>query len=103
MLRELTWEQLTEWRAYDQIEPIGDHRSDWQAASICAAMANTTMAVNRLKKRFRVKDFLLEFGDVEKEVKEEPKAAPAWHAMKFIAQQQTAIANAAEKKKNRKQ
>jgi hypothetical protein len=29
---------------YEAIEPFGDRRADWQAASICTAFANITLA-----------------------------------------------------------
>ena len=63
MLRRLPFKQLLEWEAFDQLEPIGGRRGDWQAASICSMLANIAIAKGRSRKRFQVKDFLLEFGN----------------------------------------
>lgn len=101
MLRRLTFKQLAEWQAYENIEPFGDKRADWHAASICAAVANVTLAVHKQKKRFRVSDFLLEFGD-HKDVKEEVTPRQTWQEMKFIAQMQVALANAEEAKRKKR-
>lgn len=35
MLDYLTAAQLAEWRAYDQIEPIGGYREDYRMAQVC--------------------------------------------------------------------
>ncbi len=89
---------------YEAIEPFGDRRADWQAASIVAGLANVIIAVNRGTKRFRIKDFLLEFDRQEKEVAKEG-AAPAgktWQQMKFIAQMWAAAFNADEEKKKKR-
>jgi hypothetical protein len=104
LLRKLTWPQLQEWMEYDaEIEPIGARRSDWQAASICTAFANVTLATRGARKRFRMKDFLLEFDRQEKEVKEEAQAetGQSWQQMKFIAQMWAAAYNADENKKKK--
>lgn len=86
---------------YEAIEPFGDRRADWQAASICAAFANITLASKGVSKRFRVKDFLLEFDNQEKTVKEGAKGRP-WQEMKFIAQMWAAAFNADEDKKKKR-
>lgn len=56
------------------------------------------------KKRFKVKDFLLEFSDDEKVAKEGGAGTQQpWQKMKFIAQMFVAQANAdADKKKKRR-
>ena len=78
MLRRLPFKQLLEWRDFDLIEPFNDRRGDWQAASICAILANAFG-----KKRFKVSDFLLEF-DAEPAG---AKPAKSWQELKKIAQQ----------------
>lgn len=91
---------------YEAIEPFGDRRADWQAASICTAFANITLASKGAKKRFRVSDFLLEFDTEDKKVvtKEGASAPPAktWQEMKFIAQMWAAAFNADEDKKRKR-
>jgi hypothetical protein len=99
MLRSLTWPQLEEWMEYDATCPIGDVRGDWQAASICAATANTLIAVHGGKKHFHVKDFLLEFVDEEVPKKVEAKS---WQEMKLIAQMMVAASGSEERRKKRR-
>lgn len=79
MLRKLSWQQFLEWQHFDSVEPFGDMRSDWQAASICALMA--TIAAKG-KKRFSPKDFLLQFGDA----RESKGKKQTWQEQKMIAQ-----------------
>jgi hypothetical protein len=38
MLQGMSWQQFLEWKAFDEIEPIGGARGDWQAASICSVV-----------------------------------------------------------------
>lgn len=91
---------------YEAIEPFGDRRADWQAASICAAFANITLAARGAAKRFKVSDFLLEFDSEEKKVtkdmEEGAAGAQSWQQMKFIAQMWVAAFNADEDKKNKR-
>lgn len=111
----MTWKQFLEWKSFDELEPIGDRRGDWQAASICAAVVNLEMAMRRIKRRFTPEELLLEFDKpvvsmpLTKVVKEEPKPAPKgnWQGMKMIARMHFALAEADKKKraaghKNRK-
>lgn len=100
MLRGMTWQQFLEWKAYDQVQPLGDERGDWQAASICAALMT---AITR--KVFSPETFLLKFRDPDEAPPEPPKAkpvAPDWQRMKMIARMQTALANADEQRKNKR-
>lgn len=59
MLRRLTAKQFLDWERYDLIEPFGEVRADWRAASIVAMIAN----VNRPSKQpaYPMADFLLKF------------------------------------------
>lgn len=100
MLDELGWEQFLSWQAYESLEPFGDHRSDWNAASVCAAIMNAMAMSVRSRKRWRVKDFLLEFTDEEKKVPADtqPQGTP-WQVMKMFAKMSAAIANADEEKR----
>lgn len=104
MLRELTFEQLQEWMAYDKISPVGDRRSDWQAASVCAAVVNSAAARSGSNQRVRVSDMLLEFTDDEKAAPAAPAARPGKSEaeMKFIARMCASMANAEEDRKTKK-
>jgi len=50
----LTAEQITEWQAYDALDPIGSWRGDFQASLICSVFQNIAQAVwgGRDKKDF---------------------------------------------------
>lgn len=96
MLRELPAKQFLEWQMFDQLNPIGDLRRDWQAASICAVIANIAAAQGRSKKRFKVQDFLLEFG----EERERPERRQTWQEQKMIIQMVHAAFNSPKKKRN---
>jgi hypothetical protein len=84
MLRSISWAQLMEWMAYEKMEPFGDLRRDWQAASICATIANMTAIQMRSEKRFQVKDFMLDFEP--RAVAEPESTGKTWQEMRMIAQ-----------------
>lgn len=83
MLRELTAEQLKDWMAYDELEPIGGKRGDWQAASIVAAMHSLQRNPERFPEPFPPGMFLLEFDRPERKV--EPRGR-TWQEMRMMAQ-----------------
>lgn len=57
--------ELTEWMAFDRVEPIGGRRSDYQAAIIASTVANA----NRHKGRaLKPDDFIPEYGATEENV-----------------------------------
>ena len=56
---EIDSREFAEWVAFESIDPGGTTRSDWQAASICATIVNSTRTKGSPAK---VKDYLLEFG-----------------------------------------
>lgn len=59
--RFISSREFGEWKAFDRISPIGDVRSDWQAALI----ASTVAKVFGSKGWRPVSDFLLTFGSRE--------------------------------------
>jgi len=98
MLDEIPYELLVEWRAFDQIEPFGFIRQDWQSASITAGISNVIAASVRSKQRFKVEDFLLKFRtaeEIQTVIDSVAQAAPAvdWKRMKLIARLCAADAN----------
>lgn len=106
MLSELPFDVLLEWRAFDQIEPFGGVRADWQAAGITAGISNVIAASVRSRHRFKVEDFLLKFRTPEetKAALEAAKGSPVdWQRMKFIARIAAATANADEEKKSERE
>lgn len=63
LLGAISSRELTEWIAFDQVEPIGDRRGDLQAGVVAATVAN----VNRAKgaRAYLVTDFMPEYGRKE--------------------------------------
>lgn len=100
--------QLAMWKEFDEVDPIGGRRGDWQAASVAASMYNAIALLSGSKHRMKVADMLLIYGSTQqKDGGSKPTATPAapWQSMKFTAMMQVALANAeeaaAEKKRKR--
>ena len=96
MLDRIPFWQLLEWEEFDKTNPIGRQRGDWQAASMCAAFMNGIAIMMRSRKRFNVKDFLLEYG-AQKLGSDGDKKRQTWKEQKFIARMFVAMANAKRK------
>ena len=60
MLRQISIRQFDEWRAYADLEPFDELRSDLRAASIVQAVRNTARGRRRPQS---LKDCLLLFGE----------------------------------------
>lgn len=71
LLGRISGRELAEWIAFDQVEPIGGLRGDYQAAVVAATVTNGLRGGKG--KRFVLDDFL-PFGDARRAVQEE--AAP---------------------------
>ena len=56
MLREIESAELSEWMAYERIEPFGQRRGDYQAAVIAQTVARCAG-----NKNTKLEDFLLDF------------------------------------------
>lgn len=104
MLRQLTWPQLMEWRAFEQEHPFDDAMNNWTQASLCCMMSNLFIASRGGDKRFDVKDFLLTFGKKKVEDVEDKKSAALSNSqrMKAMAQEMAALTNAGMKKKRKR-
>lgn len=63
MLRCMTWEQFQEWRAFDELEPFGEERSDIRSAQIVQALWNIARDVKKNPQGWPLSDFVLAFGD----------------------------------------
>ena len=57
LLENIDSSELTEWLAYDQIEPFGPQREDLRAGLICSTVANHSMSPPR--KPHRPSDYML--------------------------------------------
>lgn len=58
----MTSEELSMWKAYENIEPFGEVRADLRAALICSVLANVNRGKNT--KPFTTADFMLNFDKV---------------------------------------
>jgi hypothetical protein len=56
LLDELSSSELTDWMAFDSLEPFGDQRADLRSGIVAATVANHAM--NRPKKAARPVDFM---------------------------------------------
>lgn len=100
----MTPEQFLGWYAFDQVDPIGGARLDWNVASICSTLWNIALLKAKASKIFKPADFLLEWKTAD-ERQDEPKAEkpkPDWQRMRWLAMAWTAYANEGEKRKQRK-
>lgn len=65
-MEQLTSEQLSEWEAYDRLEPIGRQRDDYRTALLCSVVTNIARSVWHKKgtkpKMTTINDFLLQWG-----------------------------------------
>jgi len=58
--RRMSSEEVSEWRAYEAIEPFGERRADYRTASLCLVVALASGAKN-----VELEDFLLSRDDAE--------------------------------------
>lgn len=77
MLRELTSAQLSEWQAYDRLDPIGTWRDDLRIASLESLITNIARSVYHDPKKGKLEhvspeDFMMKWGETEAQ-KPEPK------------------------------
>ncbi len=86
MLDEMSVTTFREWREYFDLEPFGEERADYRAASIVAMLYNINRRRGTPAKNTR--DFVLRFGE-----KVEPRRK-TWQEMKAIG---AMIAGAANK------
>lgn len=79
MLEELTSSQITEWLAYNELEPIGEWRGDFRIAILCSVIVNLAGAAWGRKGKHKIAtpaDFMPDWGrrviepEVEQSVEE---------------------------------
>jgi hypothetical protein len=68
-LEQLTSEQISEWQAYDRLDPIGTWRNEFGLAMIASIITNLTISVHGKKgtKLTTAEDFLPKWGEDEEE------------------------------------
>lgn len=96
MLRRMSIRQFREWQAYAVIEPFGEIRADYRAASISATIANVNRDAKKHARPFQISDFLLRFGTEMR-----GRQTQTWQQQKAIAKMIVNAANAAEARKKR--
>lgn len=69
MLNYLTSSQLSEWEAYDRIDPIGKWREDFNVANLMALIANVNRNPKKKSNPFTISDFMPEWGKEEEKEK----------------------------------
>ncbi len=92
LLSELDSRELSEWMAYETVEPFGAVRDNLHAGVVAATVAN----VNRAKgdKTFSPDDFLLQFGK-GRSAGQEASVETMMAQMQMIAEAQNALAGPA--------
>ena len=80
LLRGLTARQFLEWEAYAELEPFGEIRADYRAASIARTVAEVNRDPKKRSEPFEIEDFLLRFRDEAGRRREQ-----TWQEMKTIA------------------
>ena len=85
MLRGMSIHEFRRWRAYYDIEPFGEERADFRAASIVATLLNIYR--KRGTKAININDVRIRFGDEAKPKKQ------SWQALKAIGQMIAGAAN----------
>ena len=73
MLDHLTSKQLSEWEAYDRLDPIGTWREDFRLAYLSSLVTNIAIQVNGKKgaKLTQPQDFMLEWGKDKEEIEKQ--------------------------------
>jgi hypothetical protein len=91
MLRKMSIREFRRWRAFYDLEPFGEERSDYRAASIVATLVN--LHRKRGTREKPIKDFLLQFTDATEKSKPKP-----WERLKQIGREIAGAAGAFTRK-----
>jgi len=76
LLDILTSKQVSEWEAYDRIDPIGEYRNDTRTALVCSTITNLMRSIwgKKGSKMSSLSDFILQWGNEKKvEKKQTPE------------------------------
>lgn len=63
MLAEMDSRELTEWAAYELVEPFGEWRDDLRSGIVASTIANALRGKG--SRSFKPEDFIPEFGQAE--------------------------------------
>jgi hypothetical protein len=84
LLAEMDSRELTEWMAYDVVEPFGDGRGDIQAGVVASTIANIHRTKNA--RPYKPTDFVPRYGEPPPREPTADEAAAATMAMFGIVQ-----------------
>jgi len=89
LLDNLTSNQISEWEAYDRLDPIGEWRGDFQLAYISSLITNVAISVHGKKgaKLTQPQDFMLEWGKEKEEVQKQSTDQIKEFMMSFAKEQ----------------
>lgn len=97
MLREISLAQFLEWMAYAELEPFGERREDYRAASVVQAIWNSARWEHSSKQHpyqeIPIESFRLKFGEEDAP----PKPKQTWQEQLAIAKLWVAAYNTPEK------
>jgi len=80
LLKDLTSSQVTEWLAYDELDPVGKWRDELMIASLESLVVNIVRQLyppkGRKPKFASPNDFMIKWGDVEEQKPEPNRQTP---------------------------
>lgn len=82
MLREITIQELLEWRVFAELEPFDEERMDIRIAHVVQTLVNINRDTKKRPQPYELSEFMLPFGDMPPRVK--PKQT--WQQQKQMAQ-----------------
>jgi hypothetical protein len=85
MLNRMSSREITEWRAFTSIEPVGEDRADLRHAMLCALLANANRDPDKQSSPFKVTDFMFDWWN------EKPEQEDDWQSMKMVAKDLTGL------------
>jgi hypothetical protein len=95
MLRQISWRQFIEWKAFADAEPFDEVRADIRAAQIVLTLINLWRGKGKPARS--LEDVLLQFGDDPR--KDKTKKKQTWQEQKSIGRMFYLMFNKAEAKK----
>lgn len=94
MLDQLTSAQLSEWEAYDRIDPVGTWRGDFQTAQILTLLTNMYNALHTKEtKKVDVMEFMPNWTGEREEEKQQSLSEAIIQAFGGIARRQKKTKN----------
>jgi len=67
LLARISSRELSEWMAYERLEPFGERRADLRSAIVASTVANTARDEKKRNRPFKPEEFMPEFKREEEE------------------------------------